>query len=216
MKPYLPNNGEEIVDSLLLVCMPPWLLRTCAQDIVRFCLLNPLRFRNYMTRVLWKGRRTDVKPECKTKIKISDEIQDKQGMISPRRRTEQEQPSLYIYNQGFEMPGAAVSSIQLRSSINVFNLGLVHQLKNRRAEKARDFYKLTVTLLALEMGGGSTTEIIQIAVTNNYGVWCNENREPQEARYCMKHLTRLLAHFQGQLSPDFTSGLRSNIRCFGL
>lgn len=132
------------------------------------------------------------------------------------RKPDQDPPSLYIYDEGFVMPEASASTIQLRSSINVFNLGLVHQLKDKRAEKAKDFYKIAATLLVLETGDLPSTEMIRIAVTNNHGVWCNDNQDPQEARHCMQHLANLLAHFRGELSPNFDQGLRSNLRSFGL
>ena len=124
-------------------------------------------------------------------------------------------PHLYIYNEGFIMQDGTQASIQLRSAINVFNLGLVHQLKNRREEKTRDFYKVAAILLAM-VPGSPDTLILQMAVANNFGVWSHDNQDDQQALSCMRQLAVLVQCCQQHLSREVRDGLLSNVTAMGI
>ena len=122
-------------------------------------------------------------------------------------------PRPYIYAEGFVMPDESRSTVQLRSCMNVFNLGLIHQMKEPAAEKARDFYRIAATLLALDTENRHSA-LIRLAVANNFGVWCHENGDAQQARECMEQVATLLERLDESLSPEALNGFQSNIQMF--
>ena len=108
------------------------------------------------------------------------------------------------------------SSVQMRSSVNVFNLGLVHQLRNAREEKSRDFYRVAVILLSMVPAGSRHAALMQLALTNNFGVWCYENEDYAQARTCMQQMATLLELCPGQVSNEVQQGLVANLVIFGI
>jgi hypothetical protein len=128
------------------------------------------------------------------------------------------------------------SPIQLIGAVVVFNLALVHHLRNSSSIKARQFYEISQALLddALQaLGGGGGNDIVssegdnispdqhsdanrctllQVALTNNFGVWLYENGHLQAASESLQRLVAMATAFGPILPVDVRNGVNANIR----
>lgn len=59
-------------------------------------------------------------------------------------------PTVHLFSRPLVFEGADFEEVHYGSALNVFNLGLVHHLENRSCTKARAFYEVVASLLAME------------------------------------------------------------------
>ena len=59
-------------------------------------------------------------------------------------------PIVHLYSRPFAIANEDFEEVTYASAVNIFNLGLVHQLQNRSCTKARAFYEVSASLLATE------------------------------------------------------------------
>lgn len=150
---------------------------------------------------------------------------NQQGSNSSNRRRP------YLYEHPIALRGNC-SSMQLIAAIVVFNLGLAHHLRRASSPKARRFYEIAkalIVVMADDNGNYRThqeittttsdddvllTILLQVAVTNNLGVWSYENGHNPVASECLHRLESLLHQFEWILPQQFKDGLKSNITRF--
>jgi hypothetical protein len=142
--------------------------------------------------------------------------------------------SLQDSNAGRQDENNSTSPIQLIGAVVVFNLALVHHLRNKSSTKARQFYEISQALMEdglQAMGGGGVDSVggegddgndsrsdayrctlLQVALTNNFGVWLYENGNVQQARESVQRLVAMSAAFGPLLPAAVQNGLSANIR----
>ena len=85
-------------------------------------------------------------------------------------------PTVHLFSRPFAIADEDFEEVQYGSAVNIFNLGLVHQLQNRSCTKARAFYEVAASLLATE-AWDEHSAILRAAVTNNFAIWGYQNNE---------------------------------------
>jgi hypothetical protein len=145
-------------------------------------------------------------------------------------------PRPYLYKCPLTLPENGVvenSPLPFMGAIIVFNLGLVYQLQTPSSIKASQFYEIANVLMDVSLqefeldgyGGDADDDddgliilrsllLLQVALTNNFGVWSYENGNMQTARSCLHRLMLMVKTFDAILPRTLTAGVQSNIRCF--
>ena len=117
-------------------------------------------------------------------------------------------PTVHLFSKAFAMEDADFEDVQYASAINVFNLGLVHQLEDRSCTKARTFYEVAASLLALD-SWDEHSALLRAAVTNNFAVWAYQNGQFFVSRAAFMELGRMVASWPGD--PEHAAGFQSNL-----
>jgi hypothetical protein len=82
----------------------------------------------------------------------------------------------------------------IMGSIVVFNLALVHQLRDRNCVQASSLYELSASLLQSLSTAAAPSQVLQVtwplrlALLNNFGVWCYDNGDGECMITCMEYL----------------------------
>uniref|UniRef100_A0A7S3L570 KIF-binding protein n=1 Tax=Amphora coffeiformis TaxID=265554 RepID=A0A7S3L570_9STRA len=117
-------------------------------------------------------------------------------------------PIVHLFSRPFAIADEDFEEVTYASAVNVFNLGLVHQLQNRSCTKARAFYEVSASLLATE-AWDEHSALLRAAVTNNFAVWGYQNNEMYAARASFMELGRMLLSWPGE--PEHAVGFQSNL-----
>lgn len=144
---------------------------------------------------------------------------DESEVVSSEQR---QRPYLYRYPILLDSDGEN-TSLQLTGAIVIFNLALVLHMKSRSSQKAKSFYKIAEALIQCEEEGrelcGMNNDsaprfmLLQVAVTNNHGVWLYENGHVNEARDRCDRLRVIHGTFGlSCLPPQVREGVQSNLR----
>jgi hypothetical protein len=144
--------------------------------------------------------------------------------------TTSQESSPYFYNHPFLLDSNTINddsttSLQLTGAIIVFNLGLVHHMQSYTCEKAKSFYMLTEALV--QDGPEQPCEtsancypyycfnprfmMLQLAVTNNLGVWFFQNGNVGGTNERLERLQALYTEFGPCLSPLVQQGIKANL-----
>lgn len=79
------------------------------------------------------------------------------------------------------------------SLVIIFNVALMHHMKDRASMKAYEIYQLAITLLwSLPPPEDSESLLLYVAVLNNYGAWCFDNHEFVSMIACFEELKNLI------------------------
>ena len=95
------------------------------------------------------------------------------------------------------------------SAVNVFNLGLVHQLQDPYSTKARGLYEVSASMLSLNTWDEHSA-LLRAAVTNNFAVWTYQNGQLGASRAAFLELGRMVVAWPGD--PEHAAGFQSNLR----
>jgi len=117
-------------------------------------------------------------------------------------------PVVHLYSRPFAIIDEDFAQVIYASAVNIFNLGLVHQLQNRSCTKARAFYEVAASLLATE-AWDEHSALLRAAVTNNFAVWGYQNNEIHVSRASFVELGRMLMSWPGE--PEHAVGFQSNL-----
>lgn len=117
-------------------------------------------------------------------------------------------PSLLLFAQAFVVERAQLEYTQYTSAVPVFNLGLVHQLEDPSSTKARSFYEVAASLLAMDSWDAHSA-LLRVAVTNNFAVWTFQNGQLLPCRAAFVELERMVAAWPGD--PEQATGFQSNL-----
>ena len=117
-------------------------------------------------------------------------------------------PSAYLYSKAFSIEDAHFEKIQYASALNIFNLGLVHHLDDPSCNKARSFYEVAASLLAIDPWDEESS-LLRAALTSNFAVWAYENGEMAVSRAALVELGRMVIAWPGK--PEHRAGFQLNL-----
>jgi hypothetical protein len=149
----------------------------------------------------------------------------------------------YLYTTPFSLPefnsseatpsdaGSSVAvSTQLTCCMIVFNLGLIHHTLGRHNHSPTQFYDIASTILSSctacdvdennDESSSVSTQLLQLqlAIYNNYSVWCYENGDAENMLIFLEYLEEILNDESLAVSmihavdPIVISGIQSNIQ----
>jgi hypothetical protein len=121
--------------------------------------------------------------------------------------------SPYFYNHPILLdPNPENTSLELTGAIIVNNLAIVHHVKNSCCKKAKAFYNLSEALIREEdFCADPRVLLLQIAVTNNHGVWLYQNGDLSGTNACLERLHALFGIFGPCLPPIVQQGIKANL-----
>jgi hypothetical protein len=103
------------------------------------------------------------------------------------------------------------TSLELTGAVIVNNLAIVHHMKNSSCKKAEAFYTLSEALMREEDFCDPRVLLLQIAVTNNHGVWLYRNDDLAGTNACLERLHALFGIFGPCLPPLVQQGIKANL-----
>ena len=117
-------------------------------------------------------------------------------------------PAVLLFARAFVMERTDLDYVQFTSAIIVFNLGLAHHLEDPSCTKARSFYEVAASLLAMDSWDAHSA-LLRVAVTNNFAVWTYQNGQPLPSRAAFVELERMVAAWPGD--SELATGFQSNL-----
>lgn len=95
----------------------------------------------------------------------------------------------------------------------IFNLALMYHMKDHSSMKAHGLYQIAMTLQsALPTPTDSESLLLQVAVLNNYGVWCFHNHEYASMMACFEEMEYMIDEAIWSSDGDVTLKLHDTAR----
>jgi len=112
----------------------------------------------------------------------------------------------FLFSKPMRLPTTGTLSSRKESATIIFNLALIDHVKNRSSREAVQLYELAMTLLT-----GEIVDELGIALMNNIGVWCYENRDHEGTASCIGHLLTFLKSCRNLLDAEQLDGIHANV-----